>query len=147
MTATTHALIGTIIAAKIGNPALAIPIAIASHIAADTIPHWDTATNRRKKTFRRMFADSFWDVTIGFFLSYLLIIWLFPKTNLTYAFIIIIASQLLDWITALYYFFHLKAFKWIYSFQKLFNNDLNLPWGLVTQIILIVFLLVLAKKF
>ena len=53
MTATTHALIGTIIAAKIGNPALAIPIAIASHIAADAIPHWDTATNRKKKTFKK----------------------------------------------------------------------------------------------
>jgi len=147
MTATSHAIIGTIIAAKIGNPALAIPIAIASHIAADAIPHWDTATNRRKKTFRKMFRDSFLDVAIGFFLSYLLIIWLFPTTNLAYAFLIIIASQLLDWITALYYFCHLKAFKWIYSFQKLFNNDLDLPWGLVTQIIPLVLLLILAKNF
>jgi len=147
MTATTHALIGTIIAAKIGNPTLAIPIAIASHIIADAIPHWDTATNRNKKTFKRMFTDSFIDVVLGFVLSYLLILLFFPTTNLAYGFLIIIASQLFDWITALYYFFHIKAFKWIYSFQKLFNNDLDLPWGAVTQIILIFTLVALAKIF
>jgi hypothetical protein len=145
MTATSHALIGTIIAAKIGNPALAIPIAIVSHVVADTIPHWDTATNRSKKTFKKMFTDSFLDVALGFVLSYLLIILFFPKTNLSYAFIIIIASQLLDWVTSLYYFFHLKAFKWAYSFQKMFNNDLDLPWGLITQITLIFGLVALAK--
>lgn len=147
MTATSHAIIGTIIAVKIGNPALAIPIAIASHIVADTIPHWDTATNKSKKTFRKMFVDSFFDVAIGFILSYLLVFLFFPGTNLGYVFVIIIASQLLDWITALYYFFHIKAFKFAYSFQKLFNNDLDLPWGLITQIILIALLLVLAIKF
>lgn len=147
MTATAHALIGTIIAAKIGNPALAIPIAIASHVLADAIPHWDTATNRRKKTFRKMFNDSFADVILGFVLSYFLIQWFFPTTNLGYALVLIIASQLLDWITALYYFFKIKAFKFAYTFQKLFNRDLDLPWGLVTQIILIFGLVALAKSF
>lgn len=147
MTATSHALIGAIIAAKIGNPALAIPIAIASHIIADAIPHWDTATSRSKKTFKKMFIHSFFDVAIGFALSYLLISLFFPTTNLAYAFLIIIASQFLDWATALYYFFHFKAFKWVYSFQKLFNNDLDLPWGLITQIVLVVALIVAAKVF
>lgn len=147
MTATSHALIGTVIAAKIGNPALAIPIAIASHVVADAIPHWDTGTNRSKKTFRRMFTDTFFDVVIGFVLSYLLLFLFFPKTNLGYAFIIIIASQLFDWITSLYYFFHIKAFKFAYSFQKKFNNDLDLPWGAVIQIILIVALVFLTKVF
>lgn len=147
MTAASHAVIGTIIAAKIGNPALAIPIAIVSHIALDAIPHWDTATNRRKKTFKKMFNDSLLDVILGFVLSYLLIFLFFPKTNLVYVFLMIIASQLLDWVTSLYYFFHIKIFKWAYSFQKLFNNDLNLPWGLVTQIILIFALVALAKAY
>lgn len=39
MTATAHAIIGTVIAAKVGNPVLAVPIALASHIIADAIPH------------------------------------------------------------------------------------------------------------
>lgn len=94
-----------------------------------------------------MFTDSFIDVVLGFVLSYLLIIFLFPATNLAYAVLIIFASQFLDWATALYYFFHLQAFKFVYSFQKLFNHDLDLPWGLVTQIIPVLTLVVLAKLF
>lgn len=147
MTATTHALIGTIIAAKIGNPALAIPIAIASHIFADAIPHWDTATNRKQKGFRKMFADTMLDVALGFYLSYLMVILFFPKTDPGYVFIMILASQLIDWLTAPYYFFKIGAFKWVYSFQKTFDNKLDLPWGLLTQIILLGLLLALAKIF
>jgi len=147
MTATAHAIIGTIIAAKIGNPTLAIPIAIASHVAADAIPHWDTATNRKKKGFKNMFIDTFLDVALGFYLSYLLVILFFPKTNPSYVFMMIIASQFLDWITAPYYFFRVRAFKFAYIFQKTFDNKLDLPWGLVTQIILIAVLVVLAKIF
>lgn len=147
MTATGHAIIGTIIAAKIGNPALAIPLALASHIALDAIPHWDTATNRRKKTFKKLFIHSFLDVVLGFALSYLLIIFFFPKTNLSYAFLIIIASQFFDWATAPYYFFKIKIFKWFYSFQKLFDHDLDLPWGLVIQVLLILTVVLTAKIF
>ncbi|MBF8249776.1 MAG: Uncharacterized protein HW400_377 [Candidatus Levybacteria bacterium] len=147
MTATAHALIGTIIAAKIGNPTLAIPIAIASHVVADAIPHWDTGTNRENKGFKKMFIDTFLDVALGFYLSYLLVILFFPKTDPGYVFIMIIASQLLDWLTAPYYFFHIKAFRWFYFFQKSFNNDLALPWGLVTQIVPLGLLLILAKIF
>lgn len=147
MTATSHALIGTIIAAKIGNPALAVPIAIASHIAADAIPHWDTATNRRKKTFKKLFIHSFIDIILGLVLSYFLIIIFFPKTNFNYVLLMIFASQFLDWATAPYYFFKIKAFKWAYSFQKLFDHDLDLPWGLVIQVVLLLLVVILAKIF
>ena len=58
MTATGHALIGTVIAAKIVNPALAIPIALGSHFLADAIPHWDTGTNRDKKSKTRFVVES-----------------------------------------------------------------------------------------
>lgn len=147
MTATSHAIIGTIIAAKIGNPALAIPIAVLSHIVADAIPHWDTATNRKKKGFKKMLIDTLLDVFLGFYLSYLLIILFFPKTDPSYVFMIIIASQLLDWLTAPWYFFRIKLFKFVYKFQKTFDNKLDLPWGLVTQIAFLALLLVLAKVF
>jgi len=147
MTATGHAIIGTLIAAKIGNPVLAIPIAIVSHVVIDTVPHWDTATNRKNKSFKKLFWQSFLDVILGFILSYLIVFSLFPKTNLIYVFIMIIAAQLLDWVTALYYFFRIKSFKCVYSFQKLFNNDLGLPWGGITQIAVILILVAAAKFF
>lgn len=147
MTATGHAIVGTVIAAKIGNPALALPLALASHVVTDAMPHWDTGTNRIGKSRRRLFIDAAMDVGLGFLLSYLLIIWLFPQTNLSYAFLLIVVSQLPDWLTAPYYFFHIKLFKWAYSFQKLFDNELDLPWGLVTQATVLILSIILARGF
>jgi hypothetical protein len=149
MTATGHAIIGTVIAAKIGNPALAIPIAFASHFLADALPHWDTATNRHKKSKTRFFVESFADVSIGFILSYGLITWLFPTTNLLYAFLIIIVSESPDWLTAPYLFFTIKAqpFLSIYKLQKKFDTELDLPWGFINQAAVLITLVFLAKIF
>jgi hypothetical protein len=147
MTATSHALIGTVIAAKIGNPALGIPLAIASHVIADSIPHWDTATNGKGTT--KMFYDTLADVLIGFVSSYLLIYILFPSTNLQYAFLLIIMSQLFDWLTMPYYFFGVERpfFKSIYKFQKLFDKKLNKPWGVVTQVATVLAIITLGYFF
>ena len=135
MTATGHALIGTVIAAKVGNPTLAIPIAIASHFLADALPHWDTGTNKKQKTKRVFFLESVFDVMLGFILSWLLITWVFPSTNLSYAFFMIIMAQLPDWLTAPYLFFNMKFFPFtnIYHFQKKFDTTLGLPWGFINQ--------------
>ena len=148
MTATSHAVIGTIIAAKIGNPALAIPIAMTSHIAADLIPHWDTGTNGHSKGKASMsiLRNSVIDVLLGFILSYLLIYYFFPQTNLSYAFLIIIMSQLFDWLMIPYYFFGIKKplFKSVYKFQKLFDNRLDKPWGIISQAVTVLLLLIIA---
>ncbi|MBI2034986.1 MAG: hypothetical protein HYT11_04605 [Candidatus Levybacteria bacterium] len=90
MTATSHAIIGAVIAAKISNPILAIPIAIFSHIAADAFPHWDTGTHKPNKSRRRFFLETLVDVTTGFILSYAVLQFIAPSTNLLYAFMIII---------------------------------------------------------
>lgn len=50
MTATGHAVIGTVIAATISNPFVAIPLAFVSHLAADSFPHWDSGTHEKEKT-------------------------------------------------------------------------------------------------
>lgn len=147
MTATGHAIIGTLIAAKIGNPALAIPIAIVSHIAADAFPHWDTGTNKKTKTKLRFFTDSFLDVLLSLLLPYIIIHFFFSKTNLGYTYIIVFFAQLLDWITAPYVFFNMKfpPFSWCYRFQKSFDNKLDKPWGIITQTALLLILIILAK--
>jgi CBS domain containing-hemolysin-like protein len=149
MTATGHALVGTIIAAKIGNPALAIPIAIASHFLADALPHWDTGYDRENQTKTRFVTATVIDVLLGFVLSYLLIILFFPTTNLLYAFIIIIMSQLADWLTVPYLFLNWKfaPFIWIYELQKKFDSSIGLPWGFVNQVVVIIALVILAKVF
>lgn len=147
MTATGHAIIGTVIAAKIGNPSLAVPIAIASHIVADATPHWDTATNLEKKGLKRVIFDSFIDVILGFALSLIIIIILFPKTSLYYTFFLILISQGLDWLTVPYYFFNIKIppFTWAYMLQKHFDNEQDKPWGIINQAAILVALVILAK--
>lgn len=154
MTATSHAILGTVIAAKIGDPTLAIPIAFFSHIAADAIPHWDVGTNghRKKKNNKSLkleFIEAAFDIMVGFIASLLLINFLFPQTNLKYAFLLIIVSQSLDWLMAPYYFFDIKIppFQWIYKFQKKIDNRMDKPWGIISQVAVIVLAITLAKIF
>ena len=149
MTATGHALIGTVIAAKIGNPALAIPIALASHFVADAFPHWDTGYHRKQKSKQKFLIQSAADVAIGFILSYLVITLFFPTTNLLYAFLIILVAQSPDWLTAPYLFFGMKfaPFCWIYKLQKMFDKSLGMPWGVIDQAAAVVALIALARIF
>lgn len=146
MTATGHAILGTIIAAKISNPYLAIPLAIASHVATDYIPHWDTATNRKKKGINRVLVETFFDIAIGFILSYLVLAYFFPNTNSLYAIFMILVSQSFDWLMAPYYFFKINKppFTWAYLLQKKFDNQLDAPWGIVTQVATVLLVLFLA---
>ncbi len=149
MTATGHALIGTVIAAKIGNPALAAPIALASHFAADVIPHWDTGLHRKENGKKKFLIQSSVDVALGFVASYILISLLFPSTDLLYAFFIIIIAQLPDWLTAPYLFFDMKfpPFSWSYRLQKAFDNPLGVPWGIINQVAAVIFIIALGKFF
>lgn len=41
MTATNHALTGAVIAVAINKPIIALPIALLSHFALDSLPHWN----------------------------------------------------------------------------------------------------------
>ena len=147
MTATGHAIIGTVIAAKIGNPALAIPLAIASHIVADAVPHWDTATHRKEKSWNKLVFHTILDISAGFIISFLIIYFLFPTTNYFYAIIMIFAAQSLDWLTAPYYFFKIQLFKPFYNLQKSFEREIELPWGLMNQAIIVVAVVILGKLF
>lgn len=149
MTATGHAIIGTIIAAKIGNPYLAIPLAFVSHIAADMIPHWDTATNIKTKGKHRVIVETLFDIALGFFLSWLVIIYFFPTTNLIYVIIMIFVSQSLDWLMAPYYFWNMQfpLFRLTYKFQKKFDNTMDGPWGIITQVVTLSLLLFFALSF
>ena len=149
MTATSHAIVGTVIAAKIGNPALAIPIALCSHVVLDAIPHWDTVTNGHCKgnVTPQVFKNTTIDLLLGFVLSYFVIYFLFPQTSLLYAFFMIIIAQFFDWAMMPYYFFGIKRpfFKAIYKFQKLFDNELDKPWGIITQVVTVLAVLIIGK--
>lgn len=150
MTATGHAVIGTVIAATISNPYIAALLAIFSHLAADIYPHWDSGTHEATKSKDRIFNEAIIDILLGFVVSYLLIYFLFPKTNLIYASIMIILAQGFDWAWSPYYFFnmHIPPFSWVYIFsEKYFNTKQDKPWGIINQIMILVFLIVIAKLY
>ena len=48
MLSLAHAPVGALIAVKIGNPFIALPIIFASHFLMDWIPHWDVGAGMSK---------------------------------------------------------------------------------------------------
>lgn len=49
MLSISHATTGALIAVKVTNPILAIPLILASHFLLDAIPHWDAGTGLTSK--------------------------------------------------------------------------------------------------
>lgn len=146
MTATAHALIGASIATSVTNPILGIPLAIASHFLADLIPHWDAGTNHRQKTMTRIKIEAVFDVLLGFGLSYI-IFRNFVDTK--YLFTMIIAAQLPDWLEAPSWMFGFKVppFSWMDWLGHKIQARMQLPWGLVTQVVVILIMMLLTIKF
>ena len=148
MTATGHAVIGVVIAATFPNPVVAIPLALGSHILADLFPHWDPGTNRKDKTKERFFMEGAADVFLSLAITFFLVVYLFPSTNLLYAYVIVFAAQFFDWITSPYLFFKIEKpgiFKWFYDFQKkYFDTKLDKPWGVIGQVGILVLLVGIA---
>lgn len=134
MTATAHALIGASLAATLSNPLVGIPIAFFSHFLADLVPHWDVGTNHRKKTLTRLKMESGLDVILGLSLGFLI----FRNiVNPQYLFWMMLTSQLPDWLTApkLMFNINLPPFTWMDYLGHKIQSRMQLPWGLVTQLV------------
>lgn len=136
MTATAHALIGASIAVKVANPYLGIPLAILSHFIADLVPHWDAGTNHREKSRLRLLIEAVADVLLGFALVFLLFRNLVDPV---YLYVMVVASQLPDWIEAPSSMFGLKIppFTTVHALQHKLQSRMQLPWGLLTQLIIV----------
>lgn len=145
MTATAHALIGASIAAKITNPIIGIPLAIASHFAADLVPHWDAGTNHKNKSLMRLKFEATLDVLLGVALV-LLIFRSMAITNPVYLFTMVIAAQLPDWLEAPSSMFGFKVppFSWLDWLGHKLQSRMQLPWGLVTQVVTVGLLVIYA---
>ena len=141
MTATAHALIGASIAAKVTNPYLGIPLAILSHLILDLIPHWDAGTNHREKSIMRLRAEAAIDVIVGFFLVFLIFRNIVP--NPVYLYSMVIAAQLPDWLETPASMFNIKIppFSWMNWVGHNLQSRMQLPWGLITQVVVVGFVL------
>jgi len=148
VTATAHALIGASLAVKIANPYLGIPLAILSHFVADLIPHWDAGTNHKQKSLTKLKIEAAFDVILGFSLVFL-IFRNFATANPIYLASMVIAAQLPDWLEAPSWMFGFKVppFSWLDWLGHKLQSRLALPWGLVTQIVVVGLMLLLTVDF
>ena len=119
------------------------PLAILSHFIADLVPHWDAGTNHKQKSLARLKIEAVFDVLLGFVLVFLIFRNLVSPT---YLFTMVIAAQLPDWLEAPSWIFGYKIppFSWLDWLGHKLQSRMQLPWGLVTQVIIVGLLVVYA---
>jgi hypothetical protein len=141
---TPHVIIGAAIATKIGNPALSLPLAFASHFILEKVPHWNPHLGTEKNNFGKVSnkttifvtLDSLTALLIGTFIASRAL----PDTR--QAAIVLIAcflSVLPDLMEAPYFFLNMKGKfieRWISIQKSMQENASPLP-GVLTQITLI----------
>lgn len=144
MTATAHSLVGACLAVKIGNPALAIPLAFASNFLLDVVPHWDVGTHWHDRPLAKTFVYAALDVFLGLGLSLLLFS---HTTDLSYLLLMIFIATFADWMESPYIFLGLKIppFYQFYKIQSRFHNRNSGWFGIFTQFAVVLPLLLWAK--
>ncbi len=141
MTVTSHSLVGMLIAGKIPNPYISVPLSLVSHFAIDYIPHWDSGCNWRKKSRARLILESILDFSLGIGLSLAIFIYFLHKEDYANLFLCILAAQLPDWfvVPSLLYNLNFPPFSWIKAIQKKFHNKAkNILNGTFSQIVTVV---------
>lgn len=74
MLSIAHGPTGALIASKIPNPFISIPLILASHFLEDRVPHWDVGqglTSRRKSKKAAFLQELFFDFPLSILLVYL----------------------------------------------------------------------------
>lgn len=140
MLETPHVLAGAVIASKIGNPWLSLPLSLASHFLLEKVPHWNPHLNTEKNTYGKITPKStlivIIDATLALSAGTFIAAQSLPDLN---RFIVIMAacflSVLPDVVEAPYFFLNLKypfIDRWI-KFQKSLQADAQPFFGLATQ--------------
>ena len=145
MLLTPHTLAGVVIATKVTNPYLALPLAFLSHFALDIVPHWDFLTGVEKVTpviLKRIAGEFLVALAVGLFFAFRAL----PDKNL---FLRICAGAFLANLPD-----GLEMPKSIFGksnpisnaingFQHFFHFRAKFPWGLFPQVAIVVFFLLL----
>jgi len=144
MLETPHVALGAAIAMKIGNPYLAIPLALSSHFLLEKIPHWNPHLNTEMKKYGHLTnktkliiaVDTTLALGLGIFIAFKAL----PDSSLS---LLVIASSFAaivpDLLESPYFIFGVKnkyIQKWI-VLQKKIQIDATPFWGILTQIIVL----------
>jgi hypothetical protein len=148
MLETPHAVFGALIATKIGNPWVALPLAFASHFVLEPLPHWNPHTNTEIRVHGQLSNFSLTFIAADVLTSLGLGLWLASRTLPDVRrFLLVIAACFLavlpDLLEAPYFIFGSRHpfFQRLISFQKRFQYDISWFPGLIIQT-LIVFTLI-----
>ena len=146
MTATAHGIAGGAIASLIPDPVIGLSLATISHPLLDLVPHWDLGRDWQKQGKFMLAVKSLADLGVGYLAAYLL----FYNSSIPiwYFFAAITLSTGWDVATGPYLLFKwwFPPFSWLYKFQSSIQSDTKTPfWGILTQIIFIVFLISLVN--
>ena len=140
MTATAHAIVGTLIAVRFTDPLVSAPLALGTHYLFDLVPHWDSGTNRKQKSEKRFLTEAIIDGSISVLVSFLIYHYIFGLSDYFYLYFVVLFALLPDIVTMLTRFV-LKIknplWNWNNRLQTKLNKKLQLPWGILTQIIVI----------
>lgn len=145
MLETPHVVVGAAIATKVVSPALAIPLAFASHFLLEKVPHWNPHLNTETEKFGRptkqstyiVLADVIASLALGGYIASRAL----PDSGHSITILLAsFASVLPDVLEGPYFFFNMRSEiirKWI-KFQKSIQVDTGVVPGLITQAVTIV---------
>lgn len=140
-----HTVVGAAIAIKVGNPALALPLALASHFVVDMLPHWNPHLNTELKEHGRVTNRSTAfvaiDVVASLFAGFGLASTVLP--NMTHFWVVILGAfmaVLPDVVEAPYFFLRVRYpfIEKFLAFQKSIQSEAPPIIGIATQIVLVV---------
>lgn len=146
MLLTPHTIVGVAIGSSIQNPFVAVPISVGMHFMGDLVPHWDFFSNTEREERLRgwrpiaVMADLVIAVAIGLTCT-LYALWVLNNVPLAAnIFMCGIGSVLPDALEAPHIYMH-KDWKFLgvlTNIQKKLQFQAPLPWGLITQALVIV---------
>ncbi|EKE00230.1 MAG: hypothetical protein ACD_22C00072G0013 [uncultured bacterium] len=146
MLLTPHTLVGVALGMAISNPILAIPASFASHFIGDLVPHWDfyskTTKEQRIRGWRPLAL--MFDLGIGIAVGVtatLYALWVLHDQNMALRiFACGVAAVLPDVLEAPHIYMHedWEFLKPLYRLQSRLQFQAPLPWGLLTQAVVMV---------
>lgn len=147
MLLTPHVFVGVAIATTVPNIAISVPLSFMMHFIGDLVPHWDFYSNTTKEqriTGWRpvaVMADLIIGVGVGLTSTYYSLWYLNDPTLALSVFLCGIASVLPDALETPHIFLknEPRVLKILSSLQSTLQFQAPLPWGIYSQLAVIVF--------
>lgn len=145
MLQTPHVVVGTAIAIKVGNPALAIPLALASHFVLDRVPHWNPHTYTEAIKFgvpkRQTIILTVIDIGTAFILGFWTSSLFLPDYGRAFVVLLAAFASVLPDIAKYPFFIFKKTRKGLYKkyveWERSMQTDVSFVPGVFTQLAII----------